>query len=40
MPSGETIPVGVDFIHRVQHQYPFIVSNEHPVLIASRLTQP
>ena len=40
MPSGETIPVGVDFIYKVQNQFPFIVNNEFPVIIASRLTAP
>jgi hypothetical protein len=40
MPSGETVPVGVDFIYRVQNQNPFIVNNEFPIIIASRLTAP
>jgi len=40
MPSTETIPVGMDFIHRVQNEHPFIVNNEFPIIIASRLTAP
>ena len=40
MGSGQTIPVGVDFVHRVQSQNPFLVNTEFPVLIGSRLSQP
>lgn len=36
MPSSVT--VGVDFIHRVQTQFPFLVATGTPVVIASRLT--
>lgn len=40
MPSGQTIPVGVDFIHRIQTQNPFIVATGNGVVLASRLTSP
>lgn len=40
MPSNSTIPQGVDFVHRVQSEHPFIVATGNAVVIASRLTQP
>lgn len=36
MPSSTT--VGVDFVHRVQTQFPFIVATGGVAVIASRLT--
>lgn len=40
MPSTGTLVVGVDFVHRVQTQNPFLINTPFPVLIASRLTAP
>ena len=40
MPSNLTQPVGVDFVHRVQTQHPFLVNSSFPVLVGSRLTAP
>lgn len=40
MPSNTTLPVGVDFVHRVQSEHPFLVNSDFPVIIASRLTSP
>ncbi len=39
MPASSAT-VTVDFIYRVQHQHPFLVNSDFPVVIASRLTQP
>jgi hypothetical protein len=40
MPSGQTIPVGVDFIHRIQSEHPVIIATGNGIVIASRLTSP
>lgn len=40
MPSTDTIPQGVDFIHRVQSEHPFLVATGNAIVIASRLSQP
>lgn len=40
MPSGQTIPVGVDFVMHISSQFPFLVNSDFPVIIASRLTSP
>lgn len=40
MPSNTTLPVGTDFIYRIQSQFPFLVNSDFPVIIASRLTAP
>lgn len=37
---ASSLTVGVDFIHRVQTQNPFLVNSDFPVIIASRLTSP
>lgn len=36
MPSSQT--VGLDFVFRVQTQFPWLVATGTPVVIASRLT--
>lgn len=38
--SNQTIPVGVDFVFRIQDQHPFLVNDEFPVLIGDRLETP
>lgn len=38
--TASSTTVGVDFIHRVQTIFPFLVATGTPVVIASRLTSP
>lgn len=40
MPSNTTEPIGIDFVMRIQSQFPFLVNSDFPMLIASRLTAP
>ena len=40
MSSLNTVPFGVDFVYRVQSQYPFIVATDAGAVIGSRLTTP
>jgi len=40
MPSISTNPRGVDFIHRIQSEHPFLIATDNGIVIASRLTQP
>ena len=39
MPASSTT-VGIDFIHRVQDQFPFLVNDQFPVIIADRIERP
>ena len=39
MSSGNTA-FGVDFVYRVQTEYPFLVASDGVAVIGSRLTQP
>ena len=36
--STSTVVVGVDFVHRIQSEYPFLIATGNGVLIASRIT--
>lgn len=40
MSSLNTVPFGVDFVYRVQTEYPFLVSSNAVAVIGSRLTTP
>lgn len=40
MTSNTTLPVGTDFVFRVQDQFPFLVNDEFPVIIADRIEAP
>ena len=37
MPSTDTVS-GVDFVHRIQTEYPVFISSEFPFVVASRFT--
>ena len=37
MPSTDTLS-GVDYIHRIQTEYPVFISSDFPFVIASRFT--